>query len=375
MRLRAAATRGRACALALGLLVASGLPAAAAPKTDPTDAGAAAGEQIWASCVERVPEGARRPELEVSFPARGLSGHEARLRVVVTHGAGETVLPEGFRLQRSHEAARAIEQAGFAIAEPDGGSSPTLERQAGKTETKTTLTIPFVPLADEPGRQHMVLPPLPITVARASGEVMTLCTPPQAIAVEEPIANETDPEVKPNPPPRPQRDKWELAQWLFFAALGSIVVGVLLALLIRHWLGRPKVVPPKPKPLPWIAALAELEAIRRSSLLDEGHLDELFDRVDDCIRNYLGERYGFDGLESTTAEMHAMLGRVYPTPPELDRIQRFLDDTHLVKFADVHPSREDCTDAMSRAERIIRSTTPTARPATGPAAQPPRRAA
>ena len=36
-----------------------------------------------------------------------------------------------------------------------------------------TVEIPFVPLPKDPGRHLMTLPPVPITVARANGQVMT----------------------------------------------------------------------------------------------------------------------------------------------------------------------------------------------------------
>jgi hypothetical protein len=47
---------------------------------------------------------------------------------------------------------------------------------------------------------------------------------------------------------------------------------------------------------------------------------ELFDRVSDTVRKYLGARYGFeglgfDGLETTTAEMMTLLKRVRPGVP------------------------------------------------------------
>ena len=39
----------------------------------------------------------------------------------------------------------------------------------------------------------------------------------------------------------------------------------------------------------------------------EGRFAEHFDRVSDIVRKYLGLRFGFDGLESTTREALAVL--------------------------------------------------------------------
>jgi hypothetical protein len=368
-------------AAGIGLALCAGVTPLGA-QTGPTlappglDAGAAA--QVSASCTEFLPKDAPRPEMKASLPERGLSGYEARLEVVLKHGGGETVLPEGFHLQRESDSARAIERAGFVIPEPDGGASPRLESKRTDPEITTTLSLPFVPLPKDAGRHVMVLPPIPIAVARANGEVMTLCTEAQSITVDDPIANEPEPKVKPNPPPRPQREDWPLARQMFYGALVALALGALLGWLLHRWLNRPKVVPAPPRVLPWIAALCELDVIRRSSLLEEGRTDEHFDRVDDCLRFYLGQRYGFDGLESTTEELRALLGRVRPKPHDLDRIFVYLGDGDLIKYADLTPTRDDCLDALERAERIVRATipAPVPRPAEDTAPPPePRRAA
>jgi hypothetical protein len=358
---------GLGCALFGGAPRLAAQPGPAIGPVD-TDAGMAS---VAASCSEYVPKGAPRPEMKASLPERGLSGYEARLEVVLTHAAGETVLPEGVHVQRDSDAARAIERAGFVIPEPDGGSAPHLEVKRNDANVVTTLSLPFVPLPKEAGRHVMLLPPVPIAVARANGEVMTLCTEPQRITVEDPIANEAEPQVKPNPPPRPQREDWPLARQLFYGALVALAFGVLLGWLIHRWLSRPKLLPPPPRVLPWVAALRELELIRGSGLLADHRTDEYFDRVDDCLRFYVGERYGFDGLESTTEELRSLLGRVRPKPPELERIFAYLGDSDLIKYADLTPSGEDCLDALGRAERIVRVTTPPAVPRPSAAAAPP----
>jgi hypothetical protein len=231
--------------------------------------------------------------------------------------------------------------------------------------------IPFVPLPKDPGRSAMVLPPVPIALSRASGELVTVCTRPHEIVVEDPIANEIDPKVKPNPPPQPQREEWVLAKQVSIGVLAGAALALLLAWLIRGFLRRPKVVPAPPPKLPWIAALEELAAIRRSSLLAEGRTGEFFDRVSDCVRHYLGARYGFDGLESTTDEMRALLKRVRPPVPVLPEIGGFLSDCDLVKFARVQPTEEDCLEALGRGETIVQRTTPPAARPSAAAGPPP----
>ena len=342
---------GRALVIGMGLL--TGAPARA---QEPPDAG-----RISLSCVEHVPKGATRPEIKESFPDRGFSGYAATLEITMTHGKGETVLPEGFKVQGGSDAARALEAAGFVIPDADGGSGPAATTETGQETSKTTLTIPFLALPKEPGRNAMVLPPVPVDVARANGELITLCTSPHPIVVDDPIANDRDPKVKPNPDARPQREEWVLAKQLAMGLLIGIAASLLGAWLLRRWRRRPKPMAIEPPKLPWIVALEELRQIRRSTLLAEARADEYFTRVSNCIRKYLGARYGFDGLESTTDEMQALLDRVRPKVPDIKSIRAFLADCDLVKFARLIPAEQDCLEALRRGEQIVFTTTPPSR--------------
>ena len=337
--------------LAALLLVAS--PASA------QDAGAGGGDAITSSCSEYLPEGATRPKLESKLPSRSLSGYAVELLVTVTHGPGETVMPDGFKIQRGSDAMLALREAGWVMPEPDGGAAPLIDRPDSEAGgTTTNVTIPFVPLPEEPGRHVLKLPPLPISVARSNGQVMTLCTSWHKITIEDPIANEVDPQVKRNASPRPQREEWTAAKNFVIGALIVLVLAVLLAWLLRKYQQRPRVEPPKPKVLPWLAAMAALDEIRRSRMLADEHYDAYFDRVDDITRTYLGDRYGFDGLESTSEEIRDALKRVYPPIGDKTTIDKFLAEGDFVKYAEVTPRLEDCQEAMSRARKIVAVTTP-----------------
>lgn len=375
-------THHRTLALAVAASLSIAGSAARADDPDPpkgTGAGASPGagtkQQTWAPCTEHVPDGATRPEVTETFPERGVSGHASSLQITVKHGKGETVLPQGFKIQSASDAARALSLAGFALPDQNGGSPPTLVREETESGATTRLTIPFVPLPKDPGRNDMLLPPVPIAVARASSDLITLCTKPHAIRVEDPTANEADPKVKPNPPPRPQREEWTLAKNVTIGVVIGAVVMAIAAWLFARWKRNPRPVKLPPPKLPWIVAMEELEAIRRSGLLAENKTDAYFDRVSDCVRKYLGARYGFDGLETTTDEMRGFLKRVRPQISKLTEITTFLEDCDLVKFARVVPSEADCLEALERGETIVRMTVPPVVPTEprAPAGDRPRR--
>ncbi len=382
------------CASVFGIARAQG-PApsssAAAPLPPTTgDAGGDAGGEVG-GCVESVPKGGTRPVISESFPLHGTSGWAAALSITVKHGKGERVFRSGLDLGSATEAKKYLQKAGFVLPDQDGGAAAQLWTEpegTDKAQAITHLELPLVILPEKPGRSTMELPPLPIAIARASGEVITLCTHPHFIQVEDPTANTPQAAPKLNPPPRPQREEWTaMKKALQWGSLG-LVVGALLAYFGYRYATKPKPVPPPPPPRPpWEIALERLDEVRHAGLLDAKRYAEYFDRVSDAVRGYLGARFGFDGLESTSDEILAALRKqasgfvrletamndatgpagpstAAPSPSPgvpIDEIRRFLGDCDLVKFANLKPAPEQCSSALALGEHIVRSTMPFSR--------------
>jgi hypothetical protein len=332
-----------------------------------------------AECVETAPSGGARPQMTEAFPSHGTSGYEATLHVVVVHGRGESVLPRGLELQSESDAAKALKAAGFALPDQDAGAGARMatrdvDAQGGRRET--TVDLPLVALPSEPGRHALTLPSLPIVVARASGDIVTLCTKPHSLVVDDPTASTPDAQPHGNPAPRAQREEWvALERGLAWAALG-VAVGGVLAWVLYRWSKRPKpVAPPPPPRVPWEVALERLHEVRHAGLLETSRFADFFDRVNDAVREYLGARFGFDGLESTTDETLAALRRVPSFGIAMPELAGFLQQCDLVKFADLTPTHAECERALTEAERVVRSTMPRAgQPATPSTPSTPSRA-
>ena len=146
-------------------------------------------------------------------------------------------------------------------------------------------------------------------------------------------------------------------------------MGALVAFLVGRWLRRPKPTPPPPPPRPpWDVALEELFDTRHAGLIKAERYAEHFERVSDSVRKYLGARFGFDGLESTTREMLAVLRNVKPPLDVLQEIERFLRQADLVKFARLTPTELECEHALLAGEEVVRRTMPAARVSEKPAA-------
>lgn len=343
--------------LSVSLLAASAQAQTATPGTVPPNAA-----RVGDSCVETA-EGPTRPKVTERFPARGLSGHAVSLEVEVTHGKGQSVLPSGFRLQREGPAAEALKRAGFVLPDPEGPAVPTLVTQPASEQLITRVRFPFLVLPEKPGRQTLTLPSVPIALTRASGEVVTLCTSAHSITIEDPTANTPQPKPKANPPARRQREEWTALKYAVLGLLAALVLAALTALLVRLWLRRPKrsapAIPVRP---PWDVAREKLFELRHAALVAQGRQAEHYERAANIIRQYLGARFGFDGLECTTRETVLLL-RESP----LDHatgifIRNFLVEADLVKFAKVSPGDEQCELVLLHGEEIVQKTLPVVAP-------------
>jgi hypothetical protein len=339
---------------------ASAAPAASAAAAPPTPSPG--------TCVEHIPEGKSRPPITEQFPSKGKSGFTSWLVVTLEHGKGESVLPGGFQVQHGGDDAKLIEQSQFLLPDP---SSPTTARVSSKeratsgqgSQVVTTVAIPFVPLPRKPGRQELTLPSVPIALSRASGDLITLCTAPHTIAIDDPTANDPQAKPKKNPPGQRQLEEWTLLKQLSYGGLAALTAGLLGFLLAHWWSKRARQLPPPPPPRPpWEIAVESLQRIRRETWIADQRYDFHFDQVSDVVRRYLGAMYGFDGLESTTREALAQLQSKLPPGELLEEIKGFFRKADLVKFARLTPTEAECHGVLEQGERFVQRTMPSLHP-------------
>lgn len=214
-------------------------------------------------------------------------------------------------------------------------------------------------LALEPGAQ--TVPAVTLRVVGPKGELGDVKTVAQALQIGSLIANEPNAAAKPvSKPVVVMQDDYTLA-WIGGAILFAALVA-LATLLISRWLKRrPKLQPPPPPPRPaWELALARLMALSqiKATLIAEDRGGEYVDGVSDALREYLGRRYGFDGLESTTDEVLRTLERIRPHKLSLSSVSLVLEQCDLVKFARAAPDVELCDEVWNAAVALVRTTTP-----------------
>jgi len=207
------------------------------------------------------------------------------------------------------------------------------------------------------------LGPIRVRITSAAGELIEIESNTTSIEVRSLLSNEPDPQLKPpTDPVVVEQDDYRLL--IALGALLAIALGALLAWLFMRWWqkrDRPEPAPPPPPP-PWETALAELHELERGrpDAISEGRTEEWVDAVSDSIRAYLGRRFGFHGLESTTDEIAEELSRAKSLTIEPQDAVGFLGQCDLVKFAKASLADEASRTLIEDALALVEQTRPAA---------------
>lgn len=205
------------------------------------------------------------------------------------------------------------------------------------------------------------LGPVRVRITSATGELIELTSNTIGIEVHSVLANEPDPQLKPpTDPVTVEQDDYRLL--IALGALVALALGALLAWLAMRWWQRrerPEPAPPPPPP-PWETAYAELRALERAraAAISEGRTEQWVDAVSDSIRAYLGHRFGFHGLESTTDEIAQELHRTESLTIAPKDAVEFLGQCDLVKFAKASLADDASCSLIEEAVALVDRTRP-----------------
>jgi hypothetical protein len=214
-------------------------------------------------------------------------------------------------------------------------------------------------LAIEPGKQ--VIPAIELRVVTKNGFVGSVQTRPLPLSVGSLLANEPNAQLKPETKPVVvMQDDYTLLYAL--GAVATVVLVALLTWLVTRYLARrqkpaPPPAPPRP---PWEVAVEKLAELRRRKqrMLEEGKAAEFVDEVSDVVREYLGGRFRFDGLETTTDEMLALLRKRDVSSGLVQEVAAYLARCDLVKFAKVEPDQDEADLVFAKAQDIVQFSEP-----------------
>ena len=106
------------------------------------------------------------------------------------------------------------------------------------------------------------------------------------------------------------------------------------------------------------AALAALERLEASNLLERGQVKDFHISVSQILREYVEGRFRIDALEMTSGELIAALGTADLGDELIGETRRFLDACDLVKFAKRRPSEAESRGLIPVARRFVDETRP-----------------
>lgn len=108
--------------------------------------------------------------------------------------------------------------------------------------------------------------------------------------------------------------------------------------------------PPMP---PLQAAKEELEKLKNSNLVKEGHIKEFYIVLTEIIRKYLGAVYSIDAMDKTSGEIYQLLRSQEQDKKVLIMIRDFFEECDFVKFAKYRPEEKIIWEDFEKAGKIV----------------------
>jgi len=338
-------TRWTLCAAALlwiGWIPAAhaqGLEPAEDPPTTsaPGDAqGGAPGDQPG-DATAPPPQAASSPRLDLkqTFDAANPSavGELMTLTLELSHPAGATV------------------SAPAETGNPRWGIADASVVTSQATEGRSTSTITIKLTVYRPGLT--TLGPMSVSVLTPDDDLLTALTRPVQAKVVTQLGD--DAELKDPEGPLSVFTEDYAPLWI---ALGAAVIG-LTALLTFFFVRRRMIsdAPAPPPPPIHVVALEKLSKLAAGELTEREDFLSFYIQLSEAIREYLGKRYGFPGVELTTTEVMDRLRMVrWPKGLATDDVHDWLDGCDRVKFTNFTPETSEAERDLRVAFTIIELT-------------------
>jgi len=170
--------------------------------------------------------------------------------------------------------------------------------------------------------------------------------------------------VKPSPNDtddiRPLKGPAEIKSWFFawLLAASVLLVSAVAAFIYFKKKKRKEEKPAlPPRPAEEIAKDA-LKTLKEMQLVEKGLIKEYYIRLSDILRTYIENRYRIFAMDRTTWELFQEMRSKRMERRHVDRINNFLEDCDMVKFAKYTPGQKEIDETYKRAEEIIDATTP-----------------
>lgn len=163
---------------------------------------------------------------------------------------------------------------------------------------------------------------------------------------------------------RPPREV-PIRTWRLLVLLAGLLAAGGLAYLLYRYARRPRPVslaPVKPVEPLHVRTLAALDALRTEDLPGKARSREFYFQLSEILRGYLGERYAFEAMESTSSELLDSLRTLHTPGLPMKDLTHFAFESDLAKFARASPTADECKASLEFAYRVVYATTPSLAP-------------
>jgi hypothetical protein len=257
-------------------------------------------------------------------------GDKLELKITAAEG-----IPQGSRLETPFDESTLAEQ-GLDITLQEELAALVVPIKPG------SLTIPALVIKDPSGA----------TVGRTYPQVIQVVS---VIAADDPKAQQPV-ELK---PPVGLKFPWLIAAVIGLAALLLLAAGIHALVRWsrkRRALAQAAIPPAPPRPEDELA-LEALAAIEKQGLVAIGKHKAHYFGISEVMKKYVGARYGFDALESTTYELIRTLEeRKAGSPQILDGYDSLFQRLDQVKFTDHVPGEAEARAALDDARKLVLAT-------------------
>lgn len=149
---------------------------------------------------------------------------------------------------------------------------------------------------------------------------------------------------------------WIIDYW--WLSIIIIIAALLFVYALRRYRREGSILPKKPQPTPYEAAMASLRKLKEAKLWEQGMEKEYYTDLTDILRKYLYGRFGINAVEMTSRQILASLSKNKETAGKRADFRQILDMADFVKFAKVRPLPDDNVLAFDNALRFVQETRP-----------------
>lgn len=149
---------------------------------------------------------------------------------------------------------------------------------------------------------------------------------------------------------------WIIDFWWIFLIVALAIVAFIYAM--RRYKKEGTLLPKKPEPTPYEAAVKGLNELKERKLWEQGMEKEYYTELTDILRRYLYGRFGINAVEMTSRQILACLSKNPELHDKRSYFRQILDMADFVKFAKVRPLPDDNVLAFDNAMRFVEETKP-----------------